>query len=111
MEDTLRVLLESYGYMVRRQGSMPSNFPDTFITYWNTESPDHAHYDNRRYGTSWSFNIFVYSIDPELVYSLISSIRDLLIENGWVVSSRGYDAASDEPTHVGRAINAQFLEI
>lgn len=111
MEDNLIQLLESFGYPVRRQGSMPESYPDAFFTFWNTDSPDHAHYDNKSYGTAWAFNVFFYATDPALAYQMISAARDLLKDHGWVVPSKGFDAASDEPTHTGRAITAQYLEV
>ena len=48
MEDTLITLLESLGYPAYRQGSITENkpYPDHFFTFWNNDSPDHAHYDN-----------------------------------------------------------------
>lgn len=113
MVDTLIELLESFGYPVYRQGSLTKDdpYPETFITYWNVESPDHAHYDNSDFGTAWGFMLFVYSSDPDLTYSIIEDIRSLLQSNDWVVVGRGYDAASDEITHTGRAIDVYFLEI
>lgn len=111
MEDRLIELLDTFGYPVRRQGSMPAEYPDAFFTFWQTESPDHAYYDNVSYGTSWSFNVFFYATDSALVYTTIENIRTLLKADGWVVASRGYDVDSTEPTHVGRAIEVSFLEV
>ena len=63
MEDALLEILESFGFEVYRQGSMSDKekYPETFITFWNNDSPDHAHYNNTNYGTSWDYNVFVYS--------------------------------------------------
>ena len=70
MEDRLIELLEEFNYPVYRQGSFSEDeeYPDTFITYWNTDSPDHAHYDNTEYGTAWAFDVNVYSNNPEITY-------------------------------------------
>lgn len=111
MEDRLIEILETFGYPVRRQGSMPPEYPDAFFTFWQTNSPDHAHYDNEAYGTAWAFDVFFYATSPELVYSTIDSVRDLLKADGWVVPSKGYDVGSDEPTHIGRAIKIYNLEV
>ena len=112
MEDELITLLESFKYEVYKQGSMNGNdgFPETFITFWNTDSPDHSHYDNSYYGTAWNFNIFVYSSNHSLTYSLLDEIRALLIENRWIVPSKGQDVDSDIETHDGRMITAYYLE-
>lgn len=110
MEDELIAILESLGYTVRRQGSMTEEYPDSFFTFWNTDSPDHAHYDNRRYGTAWAYSIFAYSTDPDLAYAMLDEARELMEARGWTVPGRGSDAASDEPTHTGRTLTAYYLE-
>ncbi len=58
MEDTLIELLSSLGYEVYRQGSFAEGdqYPESFFTFWQTDSPDHAHYDNNDFGTEWRFS-------------------------------------------------------
>ena len=111
MEDILIQLLETFGYQVRRQGSFEENekYPDSFFTFWNTESPDHSHYDNKDYLAEWEFDVNFYSVNPDLTYSVLSDARALLKENKWIVPSRGYDIYSDENTHTGRGMQAIFL--
>ena len=36
--------------------------------------------------------------------------RAALKAAGWIVSGRGYDVASDEPTHTGRGFDALYLD-
>lgn len=86
-------------------------YPPTFVTFWNNASPDHAHYNNSEYGSAWDYTVFVYSSDPSLVYSVLMDIRTALKNAGWVVPSKGFDVASDEATHTGRALEVFFLEI
>ena len=108
---SLITLLESFKVPVYRQGSMAqeATYPDTFITWWNNQTPDHAHYDNTDYGSELDFNVYVYSADPERTYTLLSEIRTELKKNGWIPTSQGFDTASDEPTHTGRGIEAFYL--
>ena len=112
MEDELITILSTFGYPVRRQGSLSDEeaYPDDFFTYWNDDSEDHAHYDNSEYGTSWNFRVYFYSIDPDRTYSKLLEAKAALKKAGWIVSGKGYDVMSDEPTHTGRAIDAQYLE-
>lgn len=112
MEDTLIALLETLTYPVYRQGSFSETdqYPESFFTFWNNDSPDHAHYDNENYGTDWNFSVNFYSVDPALTYSVISAARILLKQNGWVVPSQGYDVRSDEPSHTGRGLTVFYLE-
>lgn len=113
MEDNLIELLESLGYPVYKQGSFSDTdkYPDNFFTFWNNDSPDHAHYDNTDYGTEWDFDVNFYSNNPNLTYSVLLEIRSLLKENGWIVPDKGHDVMSDYPTHTGRGITALFLEV
>lgn len=113
MEDALITLLSSFGYPVYRQGSMANDasYPETFFTFWNNASPDHSHYDNEEYGTAWDFNIYTYSNNPSLTYSLLMDARAKLKEYGWICPSKGFDVASDEATHTGRGLEIFYLEI
>lgn len=113
MEDALITILESFNYPVFRQGSMSDDdaYQETFITFWNNDSPDHSHYDNSEYGTEWDFNVYVYSSDPSMTYSLLDEIRAELKANGWIPTSKGFDVASDEPTHTGRGIECLYLQV
>ena len=113
MEDNLIVILESFGYPVYRQGSMSKDekYPDTFFTFWNNDSPDHSYYDNKDYGTDWDFNIYVYSNNPNLAYSLLNDAKAALKAMGWICPSKGFDATSDEPTHTGRGMEIYYLEV
>lgn len=113
MEDKLTEILESFNVPVYRQGSMSESeaYPETFITFWNNDSYDHAYYDNTEYGTNWDFNVYVYSEKAAKVYSLISDIRKKLKAADWIVPSRGFDAQSDEETHIGRGLECYFLDV
>lgn len=112
MIDTLIELLETFGYDVYRQGSLTPDqpYPDTFITFWNPETPFHNFYDNDDFGEVWIVNIYVYSNDPERTFSLLDEIRILLKQNGWIINGAGYDVISDESTHTGRGLDVQFLK-
>lgn len=112
MEDALLEILKSFKYPVYRQGSMSNDeeYPETFVTFWNNDTPDHAHYDNDNYGTSWDYNVFVYSSNPEKIYELILDIRSALKAAKWIVPSKGHDVNSDEATHTGRTIEVYYLE-
>lgn len=113
MEDNLIQLLKTFGFSVFRQGSLgeAEAYPTSFFTFWNSDSPDHSHYDNDDYATDYAFDVNFYSTDPELVYQTIADARILLKQNKWIVPSKGYDVASDEVTHVGRGIQVLYLQV
>lgn len=112
MEDKLIEILESFGYPVRRQGSMEEDesYPDDFFTFWNADSYDASRYDGKTCAIKWEFDVNFYSIDPARAYSVLEEARKRLKRVGFIVTGRGYDAPSDEITHVGRGMEAEYLE-
>lgn len=112
IEDNLITLLSSLKYPVFRQGSMSSDakYPDTFMTFWNSSEAEHSPYDDDTVIVEYEYMVNVYSNDPDTAYSLLSDARSLLKTNGWIIMSRGYDAASDEVSHIGRGMIVAYLE-
>ena len=112
MKDELIELLETFGYPVRQQGSLTENeaYPQSFFTFWDTDSYDNSHYDNHAISYTWDFDINFYSTDPALVNTMLLRAKALLISNGFIISGKGYDIASDEPTHTGRGMHALYVE-
>ena len=113
MEDELIEVLMTFGFPVRRQGSLLADetYPESFFTFWNNDSTDHAHYDNTEHGTEWDFDVNFYSTDPEQTYRVLADARQRLKERGFIISGKGYDVASDEVTHIGRGMNVLYLQL
>lgn len=113
MEDSLIEILESFGFPVLRQGSLTDEdtYPDNFFTFWNTYAPDHAHYNNADYGTSWAYDVNFYSNNPDNTYNYLANARTALKNAGWTVTGKGYDVLSDEPTHTGRGMEVYYLQV
>lgn len=112
MKELLIGLLESFGYPVYLQGTLHENeaYPEHFFTYFNNDSEDLNHYDNNPIAYVWYFDIMFYSIDPELVMQMIEQARVLLKQNGFIITGKGFDVMSDEPTHTGRGFMASKIE-
>lgn len=112
VKEKLIELLETFKYPVRLQGSLsPTDaYPASFFTYWNNSTYDRAHYDNEPLDYVWSFTVYFYSADPSLVNTVPLEAIELLRQNGWIISGRGYDVPSDEISHTGRAFDALFIE-
>ena len=112
MEDALIGLLETFGHPVIRQGSLAPDqaYPNTFFTFWNNDETGESFYDNKTACVSFSYDINVYSTNPNTVYSVLAQARVLLKTNGWIVTDRGYDVPSDEQSHVGRGMQVNFLQ-
>lgn len=112
VEDNLIELLETFNMPVIRQGSLPEDeaYPATFFTFWNPDEYEHSAYDNDTASAVYSYDVNVYSSDPDTAYSLLREARKLLKQNGWIIGVRGYDAASDEITHIGRGMAVYYLK-
>ena len=112
MVDALIAILSEINSNVFRQGTLnpDEGYPESFFTFWNNNSNDHAHYDNVDYGTAWDFTIYFYSADPAEVYTAIESARTALQAAGWIVPSKGFDVVSDVSTHTGRGLQIYNLE-
>ena len=112
MTDNLISLLETFGYEVHLQGSLLKDepYPASFFTFWNNDTSDGNHYDNNAISCVWDYSVYFYSTDPDLIYTVLDNVKTLLKQNGWIVSGKGYDVPTDEPTHTGRAIDALYLE-
>lgn len=112
MEDFLIQTLETLGFPVIRQGGIAENeaYPETFITFWNNDDSEHSAYDNETASAEVSFDVNIYSSSPNEAYSLQRQARDLLKTNGFIITSRAYDVASDEPTHTGRGFTVAYLQ-
>ena len=110
MKNKLINLLATFNYPVYLQGSVSGAYPDSFFTFWNNTSDDGSHYDNNPIYYVWDFDVNFYSNDPTLVNTVQLQAMELLKQNGFIVNGRGYDVASDEPTHTGRGFVALIID-
>ena len=110
MKEALIEVLETLKYPIHLQGSVTGTYEPSFFTIWNNETYDQNHYDNHAIAYVWDFDINFYSNDPSLVNTVPVQAKNLLRANGWIVSGKGRDLPSDEPSHTGRGFTAIYLE-
>lgn len=111
MEELLINTLQTFGYPVALQGSLGETpYPDTFFTYWNNSSTGKAHYDNEETEIVWDFDVNIYGKSPVRVFATLTQAISALRAVGFIVNGMGYTVASDEKTHVGRGVNALYLD-
>lgn len=112
MKDLLIQTLQPLGYKIIQQGSLNKDeaYPESFFTFWNNEVPGDEFYDNEEHSYIWNFDLNFYSSDPELVNTKLLDAKVALKAAGFIVTGKGYDVASDEPTHTGRGINVLKIE-
>lgn len=112
MKDTLITTLTSLGYPIYLQGSLSEAdaYPESFFTFWNNYSDGSEFYDNEEHSCIWDFDLNFYSSDPALVNTVLINAKTLLRAQGFIVTGKGYDVVSDEPTHTGRGINVVKID-
>lgn len=112
MKDLLIETVETLGYPIFLQGSLGKEeaYPESFFTFWNNSSDGEAFYDNEEHAFLWDFDLNFYSSNPTLVNSKLIEAKQLLKAAGFSIYGKGYDVASDEPTHTGRGINVIKVE-
>lgn len=112
MKDLLINTLLTFNYPVILQGSLNKDeaYPDSFFTIWNNDTYDGNHYNNNPINYIWDFDVNFYSIDSNLVNTKLVEAIQKLKKVGFIISGKGHDVASDEPTHTGRGINVLIKE-
>lgn len=112
MEDLLIEILSQFGYPVRRQGSFLENekYPDHFFTFWNLSSDASGFYDNDQHLIQYEYNVNFYSVDADMVYTVLREARRRLRNNGFDAWGDAHDVISDKSTHDGRGITVSYLK-
>lgn len=103
MKSELIELLESFGFPVFLQGSLNSmdDYPDSFFTFWNFDTPEAAFYNDDANRAVWGFWVYFYSTDPHAVEQIPENARWLLKQNKWILQGKAQDIQTDKPTHTG----------
>ncbi len=113
MKDEIVSILEGLKYPVFQQGTMnqEEGYPDSYFTFKNMNTTGDSFYDNEEHKIVWLFIVAFYSNNPKLVNTELLKAKSKLKEKGFIVSGKGYDVESDEPTQTGRGIAVKKIEI
>lgn len=108
----LEKVFEQIGLEYSRQGSYSdvSEYPESFFTFWNFDSPEGGFYDNNAKRTVWLWQVYYYTRKPETLYTMMDDFIRLAKAEGFVIEGRGHDIPSDRPDCVGRMITIKYLE-
>lgn len=103
MKSELIAALEAFNYPVFLQGSINSadEYPDSFFTFWNFQTPEAAFYDDGATRAVWGFWVYFYSTDPRKVEEIPERARKALKSAGWILDGKPNDISVDAPTHTG----------
>lgn len=112
MKDLLIQTLTPLGFPIFLQGSLGPDepYPESFFTFWNNDVEGGAFYDNEEHHYVWDFDLNFYSSNPTLVNTKLLEAKARLKAAGFIVTGKGYDVVSDEPTHTGRGIHVLKIE-
>lgn len=113
MKNYLINLMKQVNTNIFLQGSFNSDeeYKDSFLTFWNFETPENQFYDNDSNQAVWGFWVYIYSNDPEELESMEKSLIDIFKkENKTILSGKGEDVASDINTHTGRMLTVYLIE-
>ena len=112
MVSNLVALLESLKYPVFLQGTLNPDepYPDSFFTFWNQENDDDSFYSGKPLRAIWTFFIYFYSADPQLVETVSESARQLLKANGYIVQGKPSGIYSDKSTHTGAVFSTYVFQ-
>jgi len=108
----LEALFETMGYPYSRQGSYAEGdtLPASFFTFWNFDAPEGGFYDNEANKVIWKWQVYFYTKDPGLMYSVMDTLAQEAKNEGFVVDGRAFDLGADEPGYVGRTIRLLYVE-
>lgn len=113
MKDLLIKTLEALGYDVMLQGSIADDepYPESFITFFTTDSTEQDFLDGIPHGTQWLYTVIFYTSNPALMSTVPKQIYNALKSAGFIPQGKGRDIPSDEPTHTGWVNEYLYLEI
>lgn len=95
-----------------RQGSYESenDYPPSFFTFWNANTPNDGFYDNKEHRVLWYWYIYFYTKNASIFYSKMNEFIALAKEAGFIVEGRGSDAPTDRPDYFGRYVRIIYIE-
>lgn len=108
VKENLISILETYcPDNVYLQGTLnpEAAYPNTFITFYITDSEFNAFYDDDANRTDWSIAVMIYSNNPDTIDTIAKGvIKDCKVA-GFIPQGAGNDIPSDVYTHTGWAID------
>lgn len=112
MWSKLEEVFDKVGIPYYRQGSFSEDeeLPETFFTFWNADTPNDGFYDNKESKNVWYWYIYLYTTDPDVLYSKFDDLIKVAKEKGFIANGKGKDIPSDTPTHFGRYLILKYIE-
>lgn len=112
MWNKLEKIFEEIGLPYSRQGSYApdDNYPSSFFTFWNYDTPEDGFFDNESHKAIWLWYIYFYTNDAFLLYSKMDEFIALAKRDGFIIEGKGNDIQSDQPNFIGRVVRISYIE-
>lgn len=108
--EELFALLNEIGLPYFRQGSMSdTDYPPSFFTYWNIDTPSLRFRDNNEKSYAEIISVCFYTNDPELVYTQMDDFISRAKVAGFI-TGRAFDTSADRNDYYGRAVRIQKIK-
>lgn len=110
--EALEPILAATGFEYARQGSYApeATLPESFLTFWNDRTSEGQFYDNGHHLVIWRWQVYFYTRDPSLMYSVMDGIIASAREAGFVPEGRAGDIDAQEPGYVARTVRLNYPE-
>ena len=102
--------LEELGLDVWQQGNVPTDMPDSYITYWNDSSTDNLNSDNKTNLIEYQYTLIYYTKEWETLCVIFENIVSLLKSKNYIVDGMGFDIDSGIDEYIARCIEVTKLE-
>ena len=112
LENVLNKFEEATGAPYFRQGSLVNvdPLPATFLTFWNTTTPESSFYDDEAHSAIWTWTIYFYTTDPSIIYTAPTQFLKLAKAEGFILQGKANDIPSGIEGYVGRYLTLKYFE-
>ena len=105
-------LFAEIGLPYFRQGSMSdADYQPSFFTFWNIDTQQDAHYDNRLTRFNEYIQVGFYTNDASKIYSVMDNFIERARSKGFVIVALPQDANADKDNYFGRVCYIRIIHI
>lgn len=103
-------LFDDIGLPYFRQGSLSdNNYPNSFFTFWNIDTPEMSFYDNDSKRYCEYVQVAFYTNDASLIYSQMDDFISRAKALGFVTQGLARDTNADKADYFGRLVYLRII--
>lgn len=108
--EKLFALFDEMGLPYFRQGSLSDeDYQPSFFTFWNIDTPNLRHRDNRAKSYALYIQVGFYTNDANKIYSVMEDFINRAKQRGFVVQGKARDANADKDNYNGRVCYIRII--